>query len=54
MTINFEETTYSASEGEVRDVCLILTGQTDIDVSAAIQVTPGTASTSELCVLMFQ
>ena len=48
MTIDFEETTYSASEGEVRDVCLILTGQTDIDVSAAIQVTPGTASMSEL------
>ena len=50
MTINFEAATYSASEGEVVDACLILIGNTDIDVSATVQVVPGTASMSELAI----
>ena len=52
--INFEEATYSALEGEVREVCLVLTGQTDIDVSATVQVAPGTASMSEYYIVRYE
>ena len=38
VTIAFEEMSYSVLEGREIDVCLILTGTTDIDVSANLQV----------------
>lgn len=45
MTINFEADSYSLSEGNIEDLCLIMTGSTEVDVLVNIHVgEEGTAS----------
>lgn len=44
MTVDFEAASYSVSEGGAIDVCLILTGNTEINVVVTLQVEDGTAS----------
>lgn len=43
MTITFEENSYSVSEGGTTDVCLLLNGNTDIDISVNLQIGASTA-----------
>lgn len=44
VTITFEESSYSVVEGSTTDVCLLLNGNTDIDISVTLQVEETTAS----------
>lgn len=50
MTINFEADSYSLSEGNTEDLCLILTGSTEVDVLVNLHVgEEGTASMLNFC-----
>lgn len=44
VTITFEESSYSVTEGGTTDVCLLLNGNTDIDISVNLQIGASTAS----------
>ena len=44
LTIRFEQNTYFVSEGNTVEVCLILSGSTEVNVSVNINIEEGTAS----------
>ena len=44
LIIRFEQNTYAVSEGNTVEVCLILSGSTEVNVSVNISIEEGTAS----------
>ena len=44
VTIDFEETSYSLSEGNATDICLNLTGTAEVDVSVDLHIEQQSAS----------
>ena len=44
MVISFEESSYSVFEGDRVDVCLLLVGETDIEILVDLNIEDGTTN----------